>query len=300
MWLCGLSLAKLVPEWDVQTVSPHGFPYIFSYIFLCLAFNFFFFLVPVTAPAVTGGCRERWGWLWGGGLLLDPSSGGMNSATLLVRCWNPVAVAGQSQWRQWMSAQRYMLAPMLLQESTECGLGSGFIVFFGVSWHGWLIPCLPSWFLADGLERRATAPGLLCKVLTSKIQIANPKITTCSFIMWNQLVNLQIVPQPLVSHFALLNSEALKHKCSAHPLALNLPGPDEDGVAKDGAFQLKWAQCCPEELVSSPFPLKASWSAWWHPVILTFLLHWGKWDTAIAGKYRSKSNLRTGVGNFFP
>lgn len=34
------------------------------------------------------------------------------------------------------------------------------LYFFGVSWHGWLIPFLPSWFLADGLERhRATASG---------------------------------------------------------------------------------------------------------------------------------------------
>lgn len=41
VWLCGLGLTKLVPEWDVQTVSPHGFPYIFLFIFLCLAFFFF-------------------------------------------------------------------------------------------------------------------------------------------------------------------------------------------------------------------------------------------------------------------
>lgn len=43
---------------------------------------------------------------------------------------------------------------------TECGVGSGFVIFFGISWHRWLIPCLPSWFLADGLEHHhATASG---------------------------------------------------------------------------------------------------------------------------------------------
>lgn len=35
------------------------------------------------------------------------------------------------------------------------------LCFFGFSWHGWLIPCLPSWFFADGLEEHhhATASG---------------------------------------------------------------------------------------------------------------------------------------------
>lgn len=43
--------------------------------------------------------------------------------------------------------------------------------FFGVSWHGWLIPCLPSWFLVDGLEpHRATASG---PFLTQGIDIQN-------------------------------------------------------------------------------------------------------------------------------
>lgn len=140
-----------------------------------------------------------------------------------------------------------MLPPCCYRRAQNVVLAVDLLYFFGDSWHGWLIPCLPSWFPADGLKHHhATAFGLLsCKVLTSKIQIPNPKITTCSFITWNQLVNLQIVPQPLVSHFALLNSEALKHKCYTHPLALNLPAPHEDGVAKDGAFQLEWAQCCP-------------------------------------------------------
>lgn len=94
MWLCGLGLAKLVPEWDAQTVSPHGFPYIFSYIFVCLAFNYYFFWYLSVLPAVAGGCRERWGWFCGGGLLLDLSDGGVNSATLLGRRCNLEAVAG--------------------------------------------------------------------------------------------------------------------------------------------------------------------------------------------------------------
>lgn len=42
---------------------------------------------------------------------------------------------------------------------------------FLVSWHGWLVLCLPCQFLADGLEHcHATAPGAF---LTQGIDIQN-------------------------------------------------------------------------------------------------------------------------------
>lgn len=45
------------------------------------------------------------------------------------------------------------------------------LYFFRVSWHRWLILCLPCWFLVDGLECcRATAPG---PFLTQGIDIQN-------------------------------------------------------------------------------------------------------------------------------
>lgn len=59
-----------------------------------------------------------------------------------------------------------------------------------------LVPCVVLLFLAL----------FFCKFLTAKIWISNPKITTCPFTALNHLVNLQIVPQLLVSHFARLNS----------------------------------------------------------------------------------------------
>lgn len=65
MWLCALTLAELVAEWDAQ--SHHMASHIYSYKFSL------------------SGCRERWGWFCGGGLLLDPSDGGVSSATLLGR-----------------------------------------------------------------------------------------------------------------------------------------------------------------------------------------------------------------------
>lgn len=69
--------------------------HIYSHTFLSvwhLIIIFFWYLSVL--PAVAGGCRERWGWFCGGGLLLDLSDGGVNSATLLGRRCNLEAVAG--------------------------------------------------------------------------------------------------------------------------------------------------------------------------------------------------------------
>lgn len=146
VWLCGLGLTKLVPEWDIQTVSPHSFPYIFSYIFLCLEFNFYFFRYLSVLPAVTGGCRERWGWFCGGGLLLDPSDGGMSSAPLLGRHWNLVAVAGlvpvdvctEVFVSPPVRAQNMVLAVDLLYFLVFPGVDGSFLAFALLVPWGWI------------------------------------------------------------------------------------------------------------------------------------------------------------------
>lgn len=112
-----------------------------------------------------------------------------------------------------------------------------------------------------------------CKVLTSKIQIFNPKITTCPFITWNWLVNLQIAPQPLISHFVLLRSQQNLYPAIKAWMLNTSTGllsrlwtcktPSEDGVAKDVVFcrqsEPQWAQGCSGELVASLLLLKACW-----------------------------------------
>lgn len=51
----------------------------------------------VPLSAVPGGCRERWGWLVSGGLLLDTPDGRVDPVTSLGGCSNLVAVARESQ-----------------------------------------------------------------------------------------------------------------------------------------------------------------------------------------------------------
>lgn len=141
-----------------------------------------------------------------GGLLDSPSSR-VDPAMLLGRCSNLVAVAcprkgcGRVQPTQReRGTQRVVFAAALYVYI--CSFST---CFWSVL--AWMTCSLLALWVPQGWIRESLChcswPFPHTKVLTSKTWFCNPKITTCPSINQNCLVNLQIVPQPLLSHCAV-------------------------------------------------------------------------------------------------
>lgn len=94
--LRGLSLTKLVPEWG-RSDSLTTWICIYSF-FSSVWHLIIIFWYLLVLSAVPGDCKERWGWLAGGGFFWDPSDSRVDPAMLLKSCgccWRiPAEVVG--------------------------------------------------------------------------------------------------------------------------------------------------------------------------------------------------------------